>query len=151
MRSCNLYKYFDEIPAYNFLKFLETPDLKYLFSISKETYEPEEIKSALENWNSIFQEYLDFVGLGDRTLRIMKQEDKIVRLKIQLLTKGKKHLSAVIKNEENILKELKKGNDSKDLMYNETAIISKYMGFHIKLKEINAKEYFAFAKNMKNE
>jgi hypothetical protein len=151
MKSCKVYKSFDDIPAFNFLKFLESSDLKYLFIEEKSEYEKEEIADALVSWEYIFQEYLDFVGVGDKTLMIMRQEDKIIRLKIDLLTKGKKHLSAVIAAEERKLKELQKGSEKqKDLMYNETAIISKYMGFHVKIKEISAKEYFALAKNMKN-
>ena len=151
MKSCKVYKSFDDIPAFNFLKFLESPDVKYLFSETKDEYSNEDIQSAFEGWETMFQEYIDFVGVGDKTLMIMRQEDKIIRLKIDYFTKGKKHLSAVIAAEQRKLDELNKaGGKKQDLMYNETAIISKYMGFHIKIKEISAKEYFAFAKNMKN-
>jgi len=151
MKSCKVYNFFDEIPAFNFLKFLESPDVKYLFHETESEFTNEDLKNAFESWNNIFQEYIDFVGLGDKTLMIMRQEDKIIKLKIDYYTKGKKHLSAVIAAEERKLKELTKGADEKqDNMYNETAFISKYMGFHVKIKEISAKEYFAFAKNMKN-
>jgi len=72
-------------------------------------------------------------------------------LKVDLVTKGKKHLSAVIAMEQKKLDELKKGGENgKDLMYQETAIISKYMGFNINIKTISAKEYFSFVKIMKN-
>jgi len=151
MKSCKVYKSFDEIPAWNFLKFLESPEVKFLFNEEKENYSDDEISDALESWNGIFQEFISYVGLGNKTLMIMKQEDKIIRLKVDLLTKGKKHLSAVIAMEQKKLDELKKGGENgKDLMYQETAIISKYMGFNINIKTISAKEYFSFVKIMKN-
>jgi len=150
MKLLKAYKSLDEIPAFNFLNFLDNPELKLLFHDSPDEIPTESIVDALDSWNIIFQQYLNYVGLGEKTIMIMNQEDKIIRLKIDLLTKGKKHLAAVIAMEQKKLDELKKGTIEKDTIYQETALISKYMGFNINLKKISAKEYFSFVKIMKN-
>jgi DNA-binding Xre family transcriptional regulator len=151
MKSLQFYKSFDEIPAWNFLNFLESPKVDLLIVGEHNELTEKEIETAFDSWNGIFQEFINYVGIGEKTLSIMKQEDKIIRLKIDLLVKGKKHLSAVIAMEQKKLNELRKGNEiEKDNIYQETALISKYMGFNVNIKKISAKEYFSFVKIMKH-
>ena len=146
MKSKTIYKSFEDIPAFNFMKFMETQEQKLLYP---EVISEEEIVEVdvLESWEKIFQEYIIFMGIGEGYERIMRIENKIARLIIQRWVHGKKHLQTQINIERTRLNELKKGNDSSDV-YEESAVISKYMGFKIDLKTTNAKEFFSFVKMM---
>lgn len=149
-----IYKNIDEMPIWCFKKILETGQLSYMVSEGK--LKPKVRKKQVIEldaaWVSIYNQYLQTFGLNKLYIQILEQEEKIALLKIEMWTRGKKGLNAIIKAEERRLADMiipNKGN--KQSFEQDLVVIQKYNGFLIEAKQTSVRMFFTYVKTMEKE
>ncbi len=106
-------------------------------------------KPTEDIWNGVWIEYIDKHGLNeelDNWFRIMKE---VTRLRLEVHLHKKTHLRAVYRAKEaegeDILKSLQGGSPEET-----HALVNKYMGHRVNLKEVPVDEYLACVKIASN-
>jgi len=153
-KKIEIYKNIDEMPIWNFKKILESGDLSYMLStgVLKQKVRKKTAKALDEAWISVYNQYLQTFGLNKLYIQILEQEEKIAFLKIQMWTRGKKGLSAIIKAEEKRLADMiipNKGN--KQSFEQDLVVIQKHNGFLIEAKQTSVRMFYTYVKTMEKE
>lgn len=144
----NYYNQLDDIPAFNFNKFIATGDPDLLAKNEIKAHDEADVQSA---WDELFQQYIDFMGLGDRYDLILRKENRVCKLITQIYADEKRHLMAILKQEKKELSLLKEKIALKPDASDESAAMGKYLGFDVNDKQMSAKKYFSYIKLIKSD
>lgn len=153
-----IYKNIDELPIDVFKKVLKTYDVSHLGYWKnilgnkierkvKKKYYPELQKA----WISCYNQYLQTFGHNRNHLLILELEDKIAINKIKMWTTDNKSISAFIKRDERLLKELMLPNKEKGSFEEDLIVIQKHQGVPIDGKLTSVRRFFTYVKMMQKE
>lgn len=145
--SKKLYQRFNEVPIWNFNQVCETQDFRYLLRLENYNELPH-VVICESIWNKIYFEYLDCVGEDVERAEYRQKYNSFWELYWkQIQTKDRKLLNKIeiLRNQLNAFQnEFKK--EQKGVFEDQVIILSKFIGFRINTKEMNAKEYFSLLK-----
>ena len=133
-RSGKYYDSIDNLPYWNWKKVNETGDYSYLI-ISGEVADLELV------WFKIFDEYIKEVGLPEEYRDFLELYKEYLVLRIDFELTGNRVLLNFIQIKKIELDKKSKTEPGKD---NTTAILSKFMGFPVKEKEVTVSEYYNY-------
>ena len=145
-----VYNSIDELPIGNFQKVMKEGDLKQM--IVKGKFKKKHLKQLENAWINCYNQYLQTFGLNKMYVLILEQEEKIAKLVCDRWIKDLKHLNAVIKHEEQVLKEMMLPTKGEKKSFEEDlAIIQKHNGFAIDKKTTSTKMFFTYVKMLEKE
>ena len=142
-----LYQRLDTLPIWNFNQIAETQDYRYLYILKDYNELPTE-KPREAIWQSIYFEYLDTVGESSENEEYRKKYLDFWELYWRQLATGDRKLLnriEILRNQLNNLQNSFKENE-KGIFEDQVMILSKFIGFHIDTRKMNAKEYFRLYK-----
>jgi len=147
-----MYKSIEDLPIYNFHKIMITSDLTYLLKEKVKKKRLLKIQHELENqWNLLYNEYLDHFGLSKNYKKIIDQETKICMLLINRWLKDDRSMENIIEIEELKLKELNSAKKKKTTFEEDIAIIEKYRGIGMNVKETSVKMFYTYVKLLEED
>lgn len=126
-------------------------DLKHMIISGK--HKKKHLPQLQKAWINCYNQYLQAFGLNKMYVHILEQEEKIAKLMCDRWIKDLKHLNAVIKHEEEVLKEmmLPKGKGETKTFEEDLAIIQKHNGFVVNPKTTSVKMFFTYVKMLEKE
>jgi len=132
----------ESMPIHNWIKILETGDLKYLFKKSKGRV----TQRIDDHWVDLQQEYIDEFGLEEGYKQQMRLKKKLLLLNIELTLTKERHLLNIIKITE---ADLSSDNQKKALKFYEMLDhVEKYKGFSIDPYKTSVVKWYYSLKNM---
>lgn len=147
-----MYKSIEDLPIYNFHKIMISSDLSYLLKEKIKKKRLLKIHDKLENqWNLLYNEYLDHFGLSKNYKKIIDQETKICMLLINRWLKDDRSMENIIEIEELKLKELNSSKKKKTTFEEDIAIIEKYRGIGMNVKETSVKMFYTYVKLLEED
>lgn len=147
-----MYKSIEDLPIYNFHKIMISSDLSYLLKEKVKKKRLLKIHDKLENqWNLLYNEYLDHFGLSKNYKKIIDQETKICMLLINRWLKDDRSMENIIEIEELKLKELNSAKKKKTTFEEDIAIIEKYRGIGMNVKETSVKMFYTYVKLLEED
>ena len=134
----------EQMPIYNWMKVLETSDLKWLFISGKGRV----IKKTAEHWLELQQQYIDEFGLDENYKLQLKLMEKLKNLNCDFVITGERHYLNVIKMVEI---DLEQKNSQKVIKFFEMLDhVEKYKGYEIDPHKTSVLKYYYTLKNMSN-
>lgn len=134
----------EEMPIYNWIKILETSELKWLFILGKGRV----VKRTSEHWLTLQQQYIDEFGLDETYKQRLRLMEQLKNLNIDFVITRDRFLLNLIKICEVDIKILSIGKAIK--FYEMIDHVEKYKGFRIDPKKISVKSWYYSLKNMSN-
>jgi len=132
------------MPIYNWIKILETTDLKWLFKEGKGRV----TKRLSEHWLNLQQQYIDEFGLDEsykEQLRVMR---KLTLLNLEYVEKKDRFLLNLIKMSESDLNQLQQKQGVK--FFEMLDHVEKYKGYSIDPHTTSVMKWYYSLKNMSN-
>jgi len=140
----------EDLPIENFRKIMQEGDLKHM--ITKGKFKKKHINQLENGWINCYNQYLQTFGLNKMYILVLEQEEKIAKLMCERWIKDLKHLNAVIKHEEQVLKEMILPNKGEKKSFEEDLIIiQKHNGFIVDPKRTSVKMFFTYVKMLEKE
>ena len=133
----------ENMPIYNWIKILETGELKWLF-IDKGL----ETDSAAEHWLGLQQQYIDEFGLDESYKQQLRLMEKLKNLNLDfVLTRDRSLLNSIKITEIDL-----EIDSSKKIIsfYDILDHVEKYKGLHIDPKKTSVMKWYYSLKNMSN-
>ncbi len=147
-----MYKSIEDLPIYNFHKIMITSDLSYLLKEKIKKKRLLKMHDILENqWNLLYNEYLDHFGLSKNYKKIIDQETKVCMLLINRWLKDDRSIENIIEIEELKLKELNSSKKKKTTFEEDVAIIEKYRGIGMNAKVTSVKMFYTYVKLLEED
>ena len=133
----------EEMPIYNWVKILETGDLRWLFIDKGRVTEKSE-----EHWLTLQQEYIDEFGLDEAYKQQLRLMDKLNNLNLDFVLTRDRSLLNIIKITEI---DLEAGGSKEAIsFYQILDYVEKYKGFQIDPKKTSVIKWYYSLKNMSN-
>ena len=133
----------EDMPIYNWIKILETGDLKWLFKDKGRVSQ-----KAADHWLVLQQQYIDEFGLDEGYKQQLRLMEKLKNLNLDFVLTRKRSLLNIIKITEIDL-ELS-GNKEVVSFYQILDHVEKYKGFQIDPKKTSVMKWYYSLKNMSN-
>ena len=142
------YKDIDELPMWNWNKVHDTGNYVYLY---KESDYKKEVKEewAVKVWDEIYDQYLDYFGIGEKYIEYMRKRITIGKLIADQIVTENRTLNTHIRARKRELEDFKKENMKGDFTQTHAAVV-KHMGQRVNLKETTVKEFYSYVKLMTN-
>jgi hypothetical protein len=133
----------EEMPIYNWVKILETGDLKWLFIDKGRVSE-----QASDHWLILQQQYIDEFGLDENYKQQLRLMEKLKTLNLDFVLTRDRSLLNVIKITEIDLE--MDGSKEAISFYQILDYVEKYKGFSIDPKKTSVMKWYYSLKNMSN-
>ena len=147
-KKVKYYNSIDEIPIWNYWKFSETDDFKYLV-ICDDTSRQVKFKEskALKAWDNMTSQYIDFFGVNNTYKEILMLNREII-LNEYIWEARREPISKVYAREakkqlESLENNLINSNPQDQVFY-----IEKEMGFRVDIKQMSVKEFYSYVSNI---
>lgn len=141
-----LYKDISEFPTYNWFKCIDTKDYKYCL-IKPIECNQEQVNECQEAFERYYCEYLDTFGVSEQLQDIIRLQNDILSLKIDMVLTEDKSMQF---NIDMVQLQLNDKLNVKQSKTNTAKIaIEKYLGFRINEKEVSVKEYYDYLEAIK--
>ena len=137
-----LWQSIEDMPIYNWIKILETGDLKWLFVKNKGRVS----SRSQEHWMELQQEYLDEFGLDEQYKQRLRLTQKLTNLNLDFVFTGDRFTLNLIKMSEADIEALNQGESVK--FYQVLDHVEKYKGFAIDPKQTSVIKWYYTLKNI---
>lgn len=137
-----LWQSIEDMPIYNWIKILETGDLKWLFVKNKGRVS----SRSQEHWMELQQEYLDEFGLDEQYKQRLRLTQKLTNLNLDFVLTGDRFTLNLIKMAEADIEALNQGESVK--FYQVLDHVEKYKGFAIDPKKTSVIKWYYTLKNI---
>ncbi len=137
-----LWQSIEDMPIYNWIKILETGDLKWLFVKNKGRVS----SRSQEHWMELQQEYLDEFGLDEQYKQRLRLTQKLTNLNLDFVLTGDRFTLNLIKMAEVDIEALNQGESVK--FYQVLDHVEKYKGFAIDPKKTSVIKWYYTLKNI---
>jgi len=138
----NLWGSIEDMPIYNWVKIMETGDLKWMFIKNKGRVS----ERVYNQWVNLQQEYLEEFGLDERAKQTLRHKKRLIELNTDFVITGDRHLLNLIAMTELDLK----NEDEKEAVnfYQMLDYVEKYKGFAIDPKKTSVIKWYYTLKNI---
>jgi hypothetical protein len=138
----NTWQDIENMPIYNWIKILETGDLKYLFKNEKGRV----TKALGRLWLDLQQQYINEFGLDQNFKQQIRLKRELLELNADFIITRDNFLLNLIRIKETDIREL---NGKKAFQFYEVLDhVEKYKGFQIDPKQTSVKKWYWTLKNM---
>lgn len=142
-----VWKSIDEMPLYNWIKCTEDDDIRY---VCKDINDSNDV-DLVGSWSLVYDDYINRFGLSKLYRRLLE----VMRTKALLecdyvITKEAFNLT-LIKMEEEKLKQMLANKGEGATINSVLVYLSKWLGYHLNVREITALEYFEMMKQYGKE
>lgn len=135
------------MPIYNWFRFAETGDLKFMIAKNQGKYNEADAQKA---YKKVYSDYIDVFGISESFERVLELKKHLMQLRIDKAITGDNFINNYIRMAEIDLEQITKNTGKTNT--NETKVhLEKYLGFRLNEKEISVKEYYTYLKVMSND
>jgi hypothetical protein len=134
------YNSIDNIPCWNFDKIISTGDYFFLFKGQPEKINSKELEKI---WENIYDEFIKEFGISEQFKMYLERMGAYVQCLDMAYNGGDKSQLTMAEINKRRAEDYLKSNESKHDIY---AVVSKYMGFPCKAKELTVKEFYGYLK-----
>lgn len=146
-KSKRVYSTIDELPMYNWLE-ITKGDFGWLF-VEYRKPTKRETKWLTEVWTKIYDQYIEKVGLTDDYLDLLEAMRKCT---LAICRNALKPSSLNATREAEARQSLEKMTSGETGKFSDfVAMVEKYMGFRLNLKEISVESFYSYVSIMKKE
>jgi hypothetical protein len=139
------YDSIDNCPCWNFDKVISTGDYSFLFiAESDNKIKPSELEKI---WENIYDEFIKEFGISDEYKQYLENMGLYVQCIDAAYNGGDKSQLTMAEVNRRRAEEFLKGNDKNISVY---AVVSKFMRFPCKPKELTVKEFYGYLKLASN-
>jgi hypothetical protein len=137
---------FEDIPLFNWIKCTQG-NFEYVLKKQSEV----DLKECEQQFNAIFDEYIQNNGLSNTYLRLLKLVKKKALLEVDYVINEDRFLLTKIELCEVEIDTFKKSQDRGITIQETLVILSKYMGYRLDWKVITKSEYDMILKRYSND
>jgi hypothetical protein len=139
------------MPCWNWFKVHEEGNFNYLYKLDNYKIIPKYATSdTIEKWHNLYQQYIDDIGVNDNYIDYLRLVKRLVIAKCDYAITKDRFLLNEIRMLETDIEETK--TDGKPVTFGETtAVLSKYLGFRLDVKQISVLEYYNYINLMKRD
>jgi len=140
-KSGQYYNSIDTLPCFNFDKVISTGDYTHLYiEGAEQTLQPDELENL---WLTIYDEFIKEFGISEQYKAWLEQMGLYVQCLDAAYNGGDRTQLTFAEINKRRADELIKKNDNNISIY---AVVSKFMGFPCKAKELSVKEFYGYLK-----
>jgi hypothetical protein len=141
------YSSIDDLPIFNWNKVHETGELKYLLHDPGKKLKTAELNQLPKIWESIYDEFIQKVGLSESYLEILESERKIALLQIEMAETGDNNIQTFIEIDQ-VRLERKQNEMPEGDFYQLKSFLEKKQGHPIDIRKCSVIEFYSYIKTL---